>query len=75
LRFNFTPDNTQEPTLFNGLVTCTVTATTSRGVKSDSSSLPLRIWNGCDVGIEPWDQKVLFSGPLCADYTPFYNNS
>lgn len=75
LRFNFTPDNTQEPTLFNGLVTCTVTATTSRGVKSDSSSLPLRIWNGCDVGIEPWDKKILFNGPLCGDYTPFYNNS
>ena len=74
LRFNFTPDNSQEPTLFNGTVTCTVTATTHEGRQSDSSSLPLRIWNGCDVGIEPWDQKILREGPLCADYAPYYSN-
>ncbi len=75
LRFNFTPDNTQEPTLFNGVVTCIVTATTPQGLHSDSSSLPLRIWNGCDVGIEPWDKKILLDGPLCSDYEPYYNNS
>lgn len=75
LRFNFTPDNTQEPTLFNGTVTCIVTATTPQGLKSDSSSLPITIWNGCNVGIEPWDQKILRYGPLCDDYAPYYNNS
>ncbi len=74
LRFNFTPDNSQEPTLFNGRVTCMVTATTHTGHHSDSSSLPLTIWNGCNVGIEPWDQKILREGPLCADYAPFYSN-
>jgi hypothetical protein len=59
---NFTPDNTQEPTLFNGTVTCTVTATTPQGRQSDSSSLPMTIWNGCDVGVEPWDHKILRDG-------------
>ena len=75
LRFNFAPDNTQEPTLFNGTVSCTVIATTPQGRQSASTSLPLRIWNGCDVGIEPWDQKILRNGPLCDDYAPYYNNS
>ncbi len=74
LRFNFSPANSQEPTLFNGQVTCMVTATTPTGVQSDSSSLRLTIWNGCDVGIEPWDTKILREGPLCGDYAPYYSN-
>ena len=72
LRFNFTPGNVQEPTVFNGTVTCTITATTPQGRQSTASSLALRIWNGCDVGLEPWDQKILYSGPLCEDYTNYY---
>jgi hypothetical protein len=74
LRFNFTPDNTQEPTLFDGTVSCTVIATTPQGRSSASTSLTLRIWNGCDVGIEQWDDKILRTGPLCADYAPYYSN-
>jgi hypothetical protein len=74
LRFNFTPDNTQTPTLFNGSVTCTVTATTPQGRSSVATSDTLRIWNGCDVGIETWDDKILRTGPLCADYAPYYSN-
>jgi hypothetical protein len=74
LRFNFTPDNAQEPTLFNGKVTCVVTAVTPQGRTSDATSQTLNIWNGCDVGIEPWDDKILRTGPLCADYAPFYSN-
>jgi hypothetical protein len=44
------------------------------GRQSDSSSLPLTIWNGCNVGLEPGDQKILREGPLCADYAPYYSN-
>ena len=56
-------------------MTCIVTATTPQGLHSDSSSLTLTIWNGCEVGIEPWDQKVLFDGPMYGDYEPYYKNT
>lgn len=75
LRLNFSPENTQQPTLFKGTVACIVTATTPQGLHSDASSLTLTIWNGCEVGIEPWDKKILFDGPLCSDYEPDYSNS
>jgi hypothetical protein len=32
----------------------------------------MTIWNGCDVGVEPWDHKILRDGPLCGDYASYY---
>ena len=66
LRFNFAPDNAgadavQRHRQLHG------DRDDAKGRQSASTSLPLRIWNGCDVGIEPWDKKILRNGPLCGE--------
>jgi len=72
LRLNFQPGTQQQPSVFYGTVTCVVTATTSKGGSADASSVGATVWNGCDIGIEQWDQKVTLTGPLCGDYESGY---